>query len=245
MRPGRLLAAAAAILALALAGCGSGGAGSTSTTVAAAGGKHRSDCISLWNSKPFAGKGERRLIARQRDDSLGRPHPVLTRRDRRGVCVVVIPDAPDGIDSYSFEGGDWANYVLPAQSGWGVLTRSTFEEVLEPIAEARPDAALRRDGTLVPYSGPGVARPERQAAAATGGRKLCGTTDKTPAGAASPAQEVARGMSCEEGMAVFREHWRARSHGGGPLPSGFRCHQVTSVELCEKSGRYVELNYGV
>jgi hypothetical protein len=247
--------ACAVIVALALAGCGSGSGGDTgaktgattgATTTAAAAGRHAADCLALWNSKPFAGgKGERRLIAEQRDDSLGRPFPVLTRRDQRGVCVVVIPDTRNGIDSYSFEGGDWANYILPAQSGWGVLARGTFEEVLEPIAEAHPDAALRRDGTLVPYSGPGVATPERETADAARGRKLCGTTDKTPAGAASPAQEVVKGLSCDKGMAVFHEHWRARRHGGGPLPSGFACRQVTSVELCEKSGRYVELNYGV
>jgi hypothetical protein len=225
-----------------LAACG----GASTSTVRTAGGVAKpASCLHLWNTRPFAKPGERRLIAEQRDDSLGRPYPVLTRRDQRGICVVVIPDTRNGIDSYSYEGGDWASYILPAQSGWGVLARGTFEEVLEPIAEAHPDAALRRDGRLVPYSGPGVARPERETAAASGGRKLCGTTDKTPAGAASPAQEVVKRMSCDEGMAVFREHWRARRHGGGPLDSGFACHQVTSVELCEKNGRYVELNYGV
>jgi hypothetical protein len=266
----RRSAATAVIVGLlvGLVGCGGGGGGSgsvpTSTTArasrspldqaalvtAAADAKGEVPrCIRLWNSRSFAAPGERRQIGAQRAHATAGPFKVLVTRSPEGDCLVVLPDTPGGIDTYALEGGVWRDYILGGHRD--ARKRSTFEEELEPIAEAGPNAVLAADGriTLLPHERrrrPPGRRAEVEGFS-EGGRQVCGTTPDTPAGPDSPAQEAVEGISCARGLAIFKE-WQ-NAYGGAPgktTRSGFLCREpVPTIERCTKGPQAVELSYGV
>jgi hypothetical protein len=271
-----VLAAASVLLAgVALVACGGGasasnpsreGARTTATATATStpgtrGGADRpAHCVRLWNTRPFGEPGERRLIGAQRTAADGRPFPALVTRSRRGLCLVVFPDTQSGIDTYSFERGAWGDFIVPGHKagsgdprarghervGWEVAYRAILEEELEPLAETEPNAVVRPDGRLV-ITRPGQAPIPTEVGGTTEARHFCGTTADTPAGEASPAQEVVSRISCERGLTIMREWWKAGGKGHGKIPSGFRCESSpsTTTERCASGPRSVELNYGI
>jgi hypothetical protein len=273
---GRLLPILGAVCILSagagLTACGGGGTstapqskGAAPTTPTVASDTHGdadrpAHCVRLWNTGPFVEPGERRLLGAQRTGGDGRPFPALVTRSRRGLCLVVFPDTPTGIDTYSFEKGAWGDFIRPGhqpvaadpdargheRAGWEVAYRSILEEELEPLAETEPNAVIRPSGRLV-VTRAGRAPSPTEVAGAVEARRFCGTTDDTPAGEASPAQEVVSRISCDRGLAIMREWWKARGSGRGKTPSGFSCEssKTTTTERCASGRRSVELNYGV
>jgi hypothetical protein len=258
------------IVALGIAGCGGGATttddartnGSAAATTDLAGKPQGSSrCVRLWNIGRFATDGERSSLGESRTGITGSPFPVLVARDARNVCLVVLPDAPGGVDTYSFERGRWADFIHARREGkpirgshyerisWEAASRGSLEEELEPVAETEPNATLLPSGMLVLHEGGRLGGHEVENRP-SGGRQVCGTVTDTPFGVKNAAEEIVRQISCAKGMAIFHERWGDPKEWAGKnwtrkTSSGFTCESWSSVEYCAKGSESVELNYGV